>query len=180
MDNKGKEGSGWTLVIIMFLSLVIAYYWPNTPWIKDSVHAILDPTFGFLLNWNVTFGMLLIVIFISIITALVQKYTTDQDTIRELKKQQKEINQRAKEFRHDPSKMMEIQKEVFPITNKLMKLSMRPIMFTGIPFILVFRWFMDTFTALGDPKLMGLSWFWFYLIFAIVLGGFIRKILKVV
>ena len=46
---------------------------------------------------------------------------------------------------------------------------------------ILFRWYMDTFTDLGDPKFFGfLSWFWFYLIFAIVLGGIIRKLLKVV
>jgi len=181
MDNTGKEGSFRTVFIVMFLSLIIAYYWPNTPWIKDSVHAVLDPTFGTLLNWNLTLGMFGIILLVSLFTTVVQKYTTDQATIRELKKQQKEINARAKEFRHDPAKMMEIQKEVFPISTKLMKLSMRPIMFTGIPFILIFRWYMDVFTAMGDPQFFGfLSWFWFYLIFAIVFGSIIRKLLKVV
>jgi uncharacterized membrane protein (DUF106 family) len=181
MDNTGKEGSFKILFLVMFLSLIIAYYWPSSVWIKNSVHAILDPTLGALLNLNLTFGMFLIIGMISLITALVQKYTTDQATIRDLKRQQKEINEKAKEFRHDPSKMMEIQKEIFPISSKLMKLSMRPIMFTGIPFILVFRWFMDTFNDLGNPKFFGiLSWFWFYLIFTIILSGIIRKILKVV
>ena len=181
MDNKGKEGSFRTLFIIMGISLIIAYYWPTATWISGSVHAILDPTFGALLNWNLTIGMLIIVAIVSTFTALVQKYTTDQETIRDLKKQQKEISNRTKEFRHDPAKMMEIQKEIFPISSKLMRLSMRPIMFTGIPFILIFRWYMDVFTAMGDPKFFGfLSWFWFYLIFAIVLGGIIRKLLKVV
>ncbi len=181
MENKGKEGSFKIIFIIMLLSLIIAYYWPTATWISGSVHAILDPTFGRLLGWNLTWGMLVIIIIVSFFTTIVQKYATDQETIRELKKQQKEINEKAKQFKHHPEKMMEIQKEIFPISTKLMKLSSRPLMFTGIPFILIFRWYMDTFTALGDPKFFGfLSWFWFYLIFAIVLGGFIRKLLKVV
>ena len=91
-----------------------------------------------------------------------------------------EANEKAKQFRHHPEKMMEIQKEVFPISTKLMKLSSRPLMFTGIPFILIFRWYMDTFTALGDPKFFGfLSWFWFYLIFTMIFSGLIRKWMKV-
>ena len=53
-------------------------------------------------------------------------------------------------------KMMEIQKELMPISMKMMKLSMRPIVFTGIPFILTFRWFMDYFTVIGNPKFFGL------------------------
>ena len=180
MDNTGKEGSPAILLIIMFLSLIIAFYWPSATWISEPVHAILDPTFGALLNWNVTLGMLVIIGIISLFTALVQKYTTDQETMRDLKKQQREINNKAKEFRHHPEKMMEIQKEVWPISWKLMRLSMRPLMFTGIPFILIFRWFWDTFTALGNPVFFGfLSWFWFYLIFAIIFGGITRKILNV-
>lgn len=181
MDNQGKEGSFRTLFFIMLVSLIIAYYWPKAPWLSGIVHSVLDPTFGNLLKLNITWGMSIIVIIISLITSLVQKYTTDQETIRDLKKQQKEINKRAKEFRHDPSKMMEIQKEIWPISSRLMKLSMRPIMFTGIPFILIFRWFMDTFTEMGEPIFFGFfSWFWFYLVSAIVLGGIIRKLLKVV
>ncbi len=180
MDNTGKEGSLKVVFLIMLLSLIIAFCWPRFPIIKNSIHSILDPTLGTLLNWNITGGMLIIVLIISLFVTLVQKYTTDQETIRELKKQQREINKRAKEYSHHPEKMMEIQKELMPISMRLMKLSMRPIMFTGIPFILFFRWFMDVFETLGNPKFFGfLSWFWFYLIFAILFGSILRKILKV-
>lgn len=181
MDNSGKEGSLKMIFLIMLLSLIIAFYWPRAPWVSQPIHSVLDPVLGRLLEWNVTTGMLIIVLLISLIVTLVQKYTTDQATIRELKIKQKEINKKAREYSHDPAKMMEIQKELMPISIKLMKLSMRPIMFTGIPFIIFFRWFMDVFEAMGNPKFFGfLSWFWFYLIFAILFGSIIRKILKVV
>jgi uncharacterized membrane protein (DUF106 family) len=180
-EKKAKEGSFKVLLLIMLLSLVIAFYWPRATWISGTIHAILDPTLGSLLNWNLTGGMFVIIIIIALITALVQKYATDQKTIKELKARQKEINKKSREFRHDPKKMMEIQKELMPISMKMMKLSMRPIIFTGIPFILTFRWFMDYFTTIGNPKFFGfLSWFWFYLIFVLVFGMILRKILKVV
>ena len=154
MDNTGKEGSLKMIFLIMLLSLIIAFYWPRAPWISQPIHSILDPSLGRLLEWNTTGGMLIIVIMISFITTLVQKYTTDQATIRELKNQQKEINKKAKEYSHDPQKMMEIQKELMPISMKLMRLSMRPIMFTGIPFIIFFRWFMDVFEIMGNPNFL--------------------------
>ncbi len=180
MDNKGKEGSLLVIFTIMLISLGIAFLWPKVSWIRSPIHAILDPTLGVLLQWNVTVGMILITVLISFFTVLVQKYTTDQETIRDLKKQQKEISKEAKKFAHDKDKMAEIQKEIFPISKKLMKLSIRPIMFTGIPLILFFRWFMDTFSSMGDPKFFGfLSWFWFYLIFIMVFSAIFRKILKV-
>lgn len=180
MDNQGKEGSLKFVFFIMFLSLIIAFLWPTLSWIRNPIHAVLDPTLGALINWNLTIGMFSIVLLIALITTLAQKYTTDQETIRELKKQQKEINKKAKEFAHDKDKVMAIQKELWPISGKLMKLSMRPLMFTGIPFILLFRWFMDVFVGLGDPKILGFfSWFWFYLIFVMVFSSILRKVLKV-
>ncbi len=180
-EKKAKEGSFKIIFLIMILSLVIAFYWEKAAWIKNSIHAILDPTLGVLLNWNLTIGMLIIVCLIALITTLFQKYTTDQKTIRELKAKQKEINKKTKELRHDPQKMMEVQKELMPITMKLMKLSMRPVIFTGIPFILSFRWFADYFGKIPDFRFFGfLSWFWFFLVFVMIFGAILRKILKVV
>jgi uncharacterized membrane protein (DUF106 family) len=58
---------------------------------------------------------------------------------------------------------------------------MRAIAYTGIPFILFFRWFNDYFIAAGNPKfILGLGWFLFYLIFAIIFGTILRKYLDVV
>jgi len=180
MDNTGKEGSFKVIFFVMILSLIIAFFWQSASWIKNPIHAVLDPTLGRLLEFNVTLGMFIIVVLISLITTLVQKYMTDQKTIKELKEQQKAINLKSKQFSHDPQKMMEIQKELFPISMRLMKLGMRPIIFTSVPFILLFRWFMDVFLAMGNPKFFGfMSWFWFYLIFAIIVGSILRKILKV-
>ena len=86
-----------------------------------------------------------------------------------------------KKYKDHPEKLMELQKKQFEFIPKTMKLSMRAIVFTGIPFILFFRWFMDFFTAIGDPKFFGfLSWFWFYLIFSIIFSSILRKIFKVV
>ncbi len=80
-----------------------------------------------------------------------------------------------------PEKMMEFQKNLWPTTMKIMEVSMKSSLFTIIPFILLFRWFMDFFTAIPDFRFFGfLSWFWFYLIFSIVFSSVLRKALKVV
>lgn len=177
-----KEGSFKPIFIVMILSLVIAGLWDKVSFLKNAIHAVFDPTAGALLNMNLTFGMLILVFVISLITTLVQKYATDQKTIRELKAQQKELSKKMKEFGHDLEKQRAIQKEMGPLTMALMKHSMRPLMFTGIPFILLFRWFWDYFNAIPDGvKFFGfLSWFWFYLIFAMIFGSVLRKALKVV
>lgn len=181
MDKEAKEGSWKPVIIVLLISLGIAFFWDSFPFIKNSIHLIFDPSIGPLLNWNLTYGFLLLILILNLIMTLVQKYTTDQETLKELKKKQKESQKDMKKYRDHPEKMMALQKEVFPDTIKMMKLSMRSMTYVGIPLILLFRWFLDVFTALGNPRFFGFfSWFWFYLVFSMIFNGTFRKILKVV
>ncbi len=181
LKGKNKEGSFKPFIFVMLASLAIAFFWDSIPWIKEGVHTVLDPSAGFLLNWNLTIGMFLIVLIISLITTLVQKYATDQKALKELRKEQKILQEEMKKYREHPEKMAELSKKQMQFIPKTFKLTSRAIMFTGIPFILFFRWFNDFFTALGDPKFFGfLSWFWFYLIATMIFSSILRKLLKVV
>ena len=177
-DKPGKKGEGsfMPIFIILIASMLIAFYWEKLPFIKNSVHFVLNPSAGTLLSWNLSWGMLIIVFAITILTTVVQKYATDQKTLKELKKEQKELQKQMKDVRSHPEKYMELQKKSFPLAMKQMKLSMRAMAFTGIPFILFFRWFSDYFVGAGNPKFwFGMSWFVFYLIFALIFGAILRK-----
>ena len=175
--EKNKEGSFMPIVFVMIASLIIAGLWDKIPVIKNLIHAILDPSAGALLNWDVSWGMVIIVFVITVLVTLVQKYATDQKTLKEIKKEQKEIQKQMKEFRAHPEKMMELQKKSFSMMGKQMKLGMRGIVYTGVPFILFFRWFQDFFATLGDVKFFGIigSWFLFYFIVTLLFGGILRK-----
>ncbi len=186
-SKEGKKEGSWTpMVIVMGISLIIAFSWDKVSFIKNSVHNVLDPSAGWLLEWNLTVGMIIIVLIITLITTLIQKYATDQDALRELKKEQKILQAEMKKYKDHPEKVAELSKRQFQFIPKTMKLTSRGIMFTGVPFILFFRWFTDIFTAMevatGVPvRFLGfLSWFWFYLIFTMVFSSFLRKWLKVV
>jgi len=182
MDKEGKEGSFRPIIIVMLISLVIAGLWDKVFIIKDSIHAILDPSAGALLLWDVSWGMTIIILVVTLIVTLAQKYATDQEALRELKKEQKQIQEEMKRFKEHPEKLMNLQKTQMKLLPKQMKLSMRAIAFTGVPLILFFRWFQDFFITLGDVKFFGIigSWFLFYLIIAMVFGAILRKYLKVV
>ncbi len=180
-SKKGKEGSWMPMIIVMGLSLVIAFSWDKVSFISDTVHKVLDPSAGWLLDWNTTAGMLIIVLAIGLLTTLIQKYATDQDALRELKKEQKILQAEMKKYKDDPGRVAELSKKQMQFIPKTMKLTSRAIMFTGVPFILFFRWFSDYFLKIPDFKFFGfLSWFWFYLIFTMVFSGFLRKWMKVV
>ena len=181
MEDIGKKGSFKPLIFIMLLSFLIIFIWDKVPFIKNSVAAVLDPTAGWLLNWNLNFGMIILVFIITLMTTLTQKYGTDQKAIRELKKEQKILNEEMKKYKDHPEKLAELSKKNFEIFPKTMKLTSRSILYTGIPFILFFRWFNDTFAEMGNPLFFGfMSWFLFYFIFAIVFSSILRKILNVV
>ena len=180
MTEKG-EGSFRPIIIVMIISLIIAGMWDKLPGIRKAVHFLFDPTAGALLNWELTVGMLIIVFVLTLITTLVQKYATDQKTLKEIKKKQKEIQKQMKEFKDHPEKLKDLQKKQFAMFPKQMKLSMRGIAYTGIPFILLFRWFYDYFEIIGNPKFFGfLGWIWFYLIAAMIFSSIMRKKLDVV
>jgi uncharacterized membrane protein (DUF106 family) len=180
MDNKDKEGSFIILFLVMIGSLILASLWESVPTIKQYVGYVLDPSAGVLLNWNYTWGMLIIIIIISLITTLVQKYGTDQETLKQMKKEQKELNKEMQKYKEHPEKLLEFQKKQLEFMPKMMKLSMRPIIFTAVPFILLFRWFYDFFATTGNVKFFGLlSWFWFYLIMTLIFSSVFRKVFDV-
>jgi uncharacterized membrane protein (DUF106 family) len=181
INNKKGKGGFLPIIIMMFASYLIFAFWDKIPFLKNGVHSALDPSFGALLQWNLTIGMIVIVLVISVITTLVQKYATDQKALKELRAEQKLLQEEMKKFKEDPAKIAELSKKQMEFFPRTFKLTSRSILFTGLPFILFFRWFSDFFTMLGNPKFFGfLTWFWFYFIFTIVFSSFLRKWLKVV
>lgn len=176
-----KKGSFLGIAIVMIASLAIASLWNVVPQISSVIHYILDPILGSLLNWHVTIGMLAITLIITLMTTLIQKYGTDQETMRSLKAEQKKLSEDMKQYKNQPDKIMELNKKQFEFMGEMMKHSMRPIIYTGIPLVLLFRWFVDYFAQIPDFKFFGfLTWLWMYLIFSIVFSTVLRKVLKVV
>ncbi len=181
MDNADKKGSLIPIVIVMFLSLLIAFYWDKAAFIKNSVHAVLDPSFGALINWNLEIGMILIILLITVISTLIQKFATDQKAMKELRQEQKILSEEMKKYRDHPEKMAEFSKKQMEFFPRTMRLTSRAMLFTSIPLILFFRWFSDVFAAMGNPKFFGIfGWFLFYLVLAIVFSAILKKVLKVV
>ena len=177
--NKTTKIALW----ILLLSMAIAFFWDSLPYVKDTIHFILDPTIGSLLKWNISWGMFIIVFVISIILSLFQKFTIDQNLLRELKKEQKILQEEMQKFKDHPEKLLELQKKQFEFFPKTMDLTLRPIAYTGIPIVLFFRWFSDYFASLASPeKIFGIfstsGWFWAYFILSIILSIIFRKIFK--
>lgn len=171
-------------IFVMFALTVIALavggLWNKIPIIGETAHSILDPSAGAIINWNLTWGTLIVFFIIAFVTTLVQKYATDQKTLKELKEEQKELQKEIQKYKGNTEKMLELNKRSMELMGKMMSVGMKSSFFTIIPFILLLRWFMDFFATLGGPKFFGfLSWFWLYLISVIVFSSVLRKVLKV-
>lgn len=164
------------LFIVMLVGLVFSFLYPRVPILKEGIHYVLDPTAGALLDYNATLGMLVIVAFISLCLTLIQKFTTDQDSLRQLKKEQKILQDEMKLYKEHPEKLMALQKKQFEFLPRTMDLTTAPLIYTAIPILLFFRWFFEYFTAHPTIFFGFMSWFWAYLVLSIIFSIIYRKI----
>jgi uncharacterized membrane protein (DUF106 family) len=167
------------LMILWIVVLAIGLFWNNVPVIKNTVHAVFDPTLGALLDANIFWGMLGIIIVLNLIMIFVQKYATDQEALKRLKKEQKDFQKQIKQFKDDPQKMLELNQKQFEFFKETFRLTSRSWTYTLIPFVLLFRWFTDYFANVSYEFFGFFSWFWFYLIASIVITSIFRKVFDV-
>lgn len=167
------------LFFISLAGIAVAFFWNVLPIIRETVHFVLDPTVGRLLGWNTDWGLVLISAIISLVTSLLQKYTTDQETLKQIRAEQKILGDQMKEFKEHPEKVMALQKKQMELIPKTMEITLRPALYTAIPFILIIRWFGDYFADYTEKIFGFFGWIWAYIIFAIFFSIIFRKVFKV-
>jgi uncharacterized membrane protein (DUF106 family) len=167
------------MMVSMIVPLLIVGLWDNIPFVKVAVHNILDPLFGSLLDWDYLYGMGVIVFFITLLSVLLQKYCTDQVALKKIREEQKFLQEEMKKYREHPEKVMELNKKQMEIIPKTFEITLKPVIYTAIPFVLFMRWFGDYFANVQYNFFGFINWIWFYLILSIVFSGILRKILKV-
>ncbi|MEM0465213.1 MAG: EMC3/TMCO1 family protein [Candidatus Pacearchaeota archaeon] len=165
----------WILFLVMIISFYIAYNWNEIPLIKNNVEAILNPTLGKLLDWNIYIGFIFIVGLTSLTLTLAQKYLSDQKQLRELKKEQQILNEEMKKYKNHPEKLLEIQKKQLEFIPKTFNLTLMPMIYSSIPIVLLFRWFGDILNPV-----FGKWWVLYYIIGAMIFSAIFRKVFDVV
>lgn len=102
---------------------------------------LLDPIFNPLLKMPPVLAILLISVIITIIITLVYKFTTDQNKMKNLKKEMKEYQKKIKTLsKEDPKKAMAIQQEAMKKNMEYMKKSFKSTLYTILPIIIIFGW----------------------------------------
>ncbi|MBI4145251.1 DUF106 domain-containing protein [Candidatus Woesearchaeota archaeon] len=119
--------------------------------------SFLDPVMNFLLGWVLNLspflGVLILSFILSLLIVLIYKFTTNQDLMRSLKTEIKDLQKQMKELKHDPGRMMEVNKKAMEANMKYMSHSFKPMLFTFLPVILIFGW-MNTHLAF-EPIMPG-------------------------
>ncbi len=122
---------------------------------------------------NPTYSIAVFSIIVTLISTLAQKWLTNQEHLKSLKKRQKEIQKELKKTK-EPSVMQELNAELLQLTGLMFKSSMKPLFVTLIPFLLLFMWLRSVYVPV-----MGNGWIWYYLGYSIVASIILRKVLKV-
>ena len=146
--------------------------------LTSSITGFFNLTLGPFVNWNPTSSLLIISFFLTLITTLIYKYTTDQEMLKSFKEESKKMQQEMKTLKDNPGKMMEKNKELMEKNMKVMKQSFKPLIYTFIPFAIIFFGLRNIYEPFGKI-LFGLSWIWIYILSSIIFSIILRKLLKV-
>ena len=152
---------------------------------------VFEKTLNFLFGWAINLGSPWNIIVISFILTLIvdlsMKFLSNQKAMKFLKEEAESIRKEITKFKHDPQKMMELQKKQVESSMKYMKHSLTPTAFTLLPLLVIFNWLRNTFppgeTLINLPftiPLIGssLGWLGTYIISSIIFNLILRKLLK--
>lgn len=101
---------------------------------------ILDTLLNPLLTLDTFYIVLILGLTIAAISTAAYKIFTDQTLMKSLRDQQKSHQKSMKENRNNPDKLMRIQKQAMEANMQYMMQSMKPMIFTFLPIILIFGW----------------------------------------
>lgn len=108
--------------------------------------ALLDPIFLPLFNYNLLLGLVVISFIVTLFSTLIYKYTTDQLLMKRIKREIKELQEKAKQAAEDPQKVMEINKEMFSKSMEQMKSNFKSSMYTMIPVMIILLYLSSSFS----------------------------------
>ena|SRR3989344_9265810 len=121
-------------------------------------------------------SIIVIAIVISFFITVINYFFIDQNRMREIKTRQKVLQKEMKEHQKagNTDKLMELQKELFSYTGEMFKHSMKPMLITIVPILVLFAFIKNVYAGTALAK----TWFWYYLISAIVGSIIFRKVFR--
>ncbi len=146
----------------------------------EIFNSFFNATLGHVLGLQNPFGLMIVSLILTLLMTLATKFFTDQKIMKTLKDELKELQNGLKDTAQTAEQKMHLQKNMMAKNMEYMKHSLKPMLITFLPIIVIFGWLRNYYIAIGDPKVFfGISWFWSYMIFSIVFSILLRKLLKI-
>jgi len=121
-------------------------------------------------------SIIVFALLISFLISLVNYFFLDKERMKEIKEKQKKVQEQIKEHQkagnHD--KTLELNKELMSHTGEMLRHSFKPMLITLIPIIFLFGIIKNNYAETTIAS----TWFWWYLISAIISSMVFRKIFK--
>jgi len=105
-----------------------------------AIYSFLNPVLNPLLGLPPLLSIFIVSGLMALLITLINKFATNQTLMKDIRTRQKSLNKRMKEAKSDPDKLAKIQKESMELSGKQMKGSLKSMIFTFVPAILIFGW----------------------------------------
>ena len=125
---------------------------------------------------NPKLSIVAVSVLVTLVMVWVTKKFTNQNRMKELKEIQKTCQIKVKENKDNPKELAKVQKEMLDCSMELTKHSMKPLLFTFIPLILLFGWLKGIYVGSEIAK----TWIWWYIGAGVFSNLLFRKIFNVV
>lgn len=118
--------------------------------------------------------VLLFAFVISLFISIVNYLVLDKEKMHAIKAKQKALQEEMKKHKDNPTKLMELQKEMFSHMGDSFKHSLKPMLITIVPLFLIFPMMRTLLLETAISK----SWFWYYIVSSLVFSMAFRKLFK--
>ena len=129
-----------------------------------------------LIQQNPKIGIVVLAVGISFFISLINYFFLDKERMRELRSRQKEMQKQIREHQKagNHTKMMELQKEMMSSMPEMFKHYLKPMLITIIPIFVIFAFMRKIF----EQTAIASTWFWWYLVAALISSMIFRKLFK--
>jgi uncharacterized membrane protein (DUF106 family) len=100
----------------------------------------MDYALGWTLALHPFLAIALLAFLITLLITLIYKYTTDQNLMKQLKDELKELQKELKTLKDHPDKALKVQKQMMETNTKYMMQSLKATLYTFLPIIIIFGW----------------------------------------
>ena len=118
---------------------------------------------------NPKVSIVLVSVLVTFFMTLVTKFFTDQKRMKELKEIQKQCQIKIKDAKGDLKTQTQIQSEMMSCSLEMMKYSMKPMLITFIPLLILIGFLRGVYSGVFS------SWIWWYIISGMVSSIVLRK-----